>query len=118
MVLYKKSDVAPEEVKRAEMAVRCLSELVVTHSEFNYRKNVIATLIHITTCRFSAPVEKAVEAVRRVVKQDNQGDVTVDVLASISKVAKTKVSYTRNDQTYHDTIIREVYFIFSLRSVL
>ncbi|GAU98318.1 hypothetical protein RvY_09481 [Ramazzottius varieornatus] len=90
MALYKKNEVGEEEQKRAEMAVRCLSELAVTHSEFNYRKNVIATLVHITTSRFPAPVEKAVDAIRRVVKLDNQGDVTCDVLGAISKVAKTK----------------------------
>lgn len=92
MALYTKNEVGEEEQRRAEMAVRCLSELVVTHSEFNYRKNVIATLVHITTSRFPAPVEKAVDALRRVVKLDNQGDVTCDVLGAISKVAKTKVS--------------------------
>jgi nucleolar complex protein 3 len=62
----------------------------VTRIDFNFRKNLIDSMIHISTCRFPVLVETAVNTIQRVFKQDRQGDATVDVMSSISKVAKTK----------------------------
>ena len=89
-VLYAKKTLTPEELTKAGHAVKCLSELLVTRIDFNFRKNLLDSMVHITTCRIPVLVEIAVNTIQRIFKQDRQGDATADLMSSVSKVAKTR----------------------------
>lgn len=87
-MLSSKAEQQSENIAKSRVAVRCMSQLLLTHPEFNFRRNLISAIVNVGACRHSDLRELAFSTLQRIFRQDRQGDATLDAVGFIAKIAK------------------------------
>jgi len=89
-------DDAEEEEKRLRMrnsaflAVKCMSELLVTHPHFNYRTNIVTVLVPLMGSLDEEIGIFVCDAIQRVFKGDKLGDVSYEVVKTLASELKAR----------------------------
>ncbi|KAL5021006.1 hypothetical protein ScPMuIL_000161 [Solemya velum] len=74
----------------SELAVKCLCEMLITHSHFNYRNNIITVLVPLMTNRIPQISDTACEAMKKLFREDKSGEVSLEVVKCIGRFIKSK----------------------------
>ncbi|KAK2177369.1 hypothetical protein NP493_601g01041 [Ridgeia piscesae] len=70
------------------LAVRCLLELLETQPHFNFRTNIIALVVPFMDHRDSQLSALVCDYVRRVFREDKEGEVTLEIVRLIGRLVK------------------------------
>ncbi|XP_005991626.1 nucleolar complex protein 3 homolog [Latimeria chalumnae] len=88
----KKSDVVSLKAYRglAEIAVKCLCELMVALSHFNFHNNIIVVVVPLMNDSHKQISEMCCEAVKKLFKQDKVGHASLGAVKVISGLVKSR----------------------------
>ncbi|CAL1548689.1 unnamed protein product, partial [Lymnaea stagnalis] len=75
-------------IEFGKLALRCLCEMLVNHTHFNYRNNIIAVVVPFTNHSNNEYSVIACDAVKSVFKQDKSGEVTLEIVKNIGRMVK------------------------------
>ncbi|XP_048745661.2 nucleolar complex protein 3 homolog [Ostrea edulis] len=92
------------------LAARCLCEILRTHPHFNYRNNIISVLVPYMN-RGNREVGSIVcKAVQDIFRNDKAGEVSAEIVKSISKMIKVREFKVRKEvlDTFLSLKIKEV----------
>lgn len=78
----------PARFELGKLGLRCLCEMLTNHPHFNYRDNIILSVIPFANHEDPEYVDIACGAIKKVFKQDKLGDVTLEVVRAIGKMCK------------------------------
>ncbi|XP_078586148.1 LOW QUALITY PROTEIN: nucleolar complex protein 3 homolog, partial [Branchiostoma floridae x Branchiostoma japonicum] len=73
-----------------EVAVKCMCELLVSLMHFNFRTNIMAVIVPLMDHSNSDIAVMCCDTVKKVFKQDRQGDSTMEVVKLITSMVKSK----------------------------
>ncbi|XP_078688958.1 nucleolar complex protein 3 homolog [Branchiostoma floridae x Branchiostoma belcheri] len=73
-----------------EVAVKCMCELLVSLMHFNFRTNIMAVIVPLMDHSNSDIADMCCDTVKKVFKQDRQGDATMEVVKLITSMVKSK----------------------------
>lgn len=76
--------------KLGEVAIKCLCELLITHPHFNFRNNIIVTLVPYTNSPNQNVSELCFVALKTLYRQDKLGEATVEAVKQTTKLVKEK----------------------------
>lgn len=76
MVSKKRKDLLPQHVVIAEVATRCLCDLLVANPNFNYSQNIAQTLVFLSNNRFVQIRELVNKCFKRIFATDKRLDLT------------------------------------------
>jgi len=100
----------PASIELGKLALKCLCEMLTNHSHFNYRDNIILSIIPFTNHLNYEYSDIACQAIKSIFKKDKAGDVTLEIVRAIGKMAK-KVDFDLQPkvlETFLDLKIKEV----------
>ncbi|KAG8435245.1 hypothetical protein GDO86_013264 [Hymenochirus boettgeri] len=88
----KKSEVVPLKAYKglAEVAVRCLCELVVALPHFNFHNNIIVLIVPLTNDKSKQISKLCIEAVKKLFKLDKIGTASLAAVKVISGLVKSR----------------------------
>ncbi|CAH1253716.1 NOC3L [Branchiostoma lanceolatum] len=73
-----------------EVAVKCMCELLVSLMHFNFRTNIMSVIVPLMDSYNSDIADLCCDTVKKVFKQDRQGDSTMEVVKLITGMVKSK----------------------------
>lgn len=76
MVSKKRKDLMAQHVVIAEVATKCLCELLVANPNFNYSQNIAQTLVYLSNVRFPQIRELVNKCFKRILATDTRLDLT------------------------------------------
>lgn len=82
--------ITPQAIKLAEVAVECLSEILMAHPYFNYVKNVAQLLVFILNSKYVRMRETVHKCFCYIFGHDKQLDMTLFIMRRINHLIKTK----------------------------
>ncbi|XP_073683942.1 nucleolar complex protein 3 homolog [Garra rufa] len=74
----------------AEVAIRCICDLLVALSHFNFHNNIIVMVVPLMSDRFWKVSEMCCEAISKLLKQDKLGQASLAVVKVISGMVKSR----------------------------
>ncbi|CAG5120316.1 unnamed protein product, partial [Candidula unifasciata] len=77
-------------VEFGKLALKCLCEMLVNHPHFNYRSVIISAVVPFMNHKNSEFSEIACDAVKRVFKADKTGDIILEIVRDIGRMAKKR----------------------------
>ncbi|XP_069467440.1 nucleolar complex protein 3 homolog [Ambystoma mexicanum] len=88
----KKSDVVSLKAYKglAEIAVKCLCELLLSLSHFNFHNNIIVMLVPLMNDKSKRISEMCCDAIKKLFKQDRVGYAALSVVKVISGIVKSR----------------------------
>ncbi|KAG8240441.1 hypothetical protein J437_LFUL003155 [Ladona fulva] len=86
-----------QEVKLAEVAMKCLCELMVSNSYFNFWKNIVQLVVPFLNHRLFPIRETCAKAVKDVFRSDKRGEITLEIVRKINLLVKKK-SYSVHEE--------------------
>ncbi|KAK3095067.1 hypothetical protein FSP39_009879 [Pinctada imbricata] len=90
--------IPPQALKAMKLlALRCLSELLVTHPHFNYRTNIIVVLVPFMNNQDKEISKLACDAIRKVFREDKLGEASLEIVRNISKMVKVRESRIKRE---------------------
>ncbi|XP_078609664.1 nucleolar complex protein 3 homolog [Branchiostoma floridae x Branchiostoma japonicum] len=73
-----------------EVAVKCMCELLVSLMHFNFRTNIMSVIVPLMDHSNPDIADMCCDTVKKVFKQDRQGDSTMEVVKLITSMVKSK----------------------------
>ncbi|XP_071448036.1 nucleolar complex protein 3 [Hetaerina americana] len=93
-IIIRKKGRKPEEnkqkVKLAEVAFKCLCDLMVTHPYFNFWRNIVQLVVPFLNHKLSSVRSIGAGAVRSVFRSDKRGEITLEIVKKINLLVKAK----------------------------
>lgn len=88
MVSKKRKDLLPQHVTIAEVATKCLCELLMANPNFNYSQNIAQTLVFLSNNRFTPIRELVNKCFKRIFATDKRLDLTyfVSILLDSNRI--------------------------------
>ncbi|GLG95825.1 Nucleolar complex protein 3 homolog [Gryllus bimaculatus] len=77
-------------VRLGELAVRCMTELLVRHPYFNFSPNIAQDLVHFLDNKNSNVRDIVMNGLRTVIKEDKRGEITLHIVRRINQLVRTK----------------------------
>ncbi|XP_021431464.2 nucleolar complex protein 3 homolog [Oncorhynchus mykiss] len=74
----------------AEVAIRCICELLVALPHFNFHNNIIVTVVPLMNDPVKRVSDMCCEAVKKLLKQDKQGHASLGTVKVISGLVKSR----------------------------
>ncbi|KAM9411729.1 nucleolar complex protein 3 homolog [Salvelinus alpinus] len=74
----------------AEVAIRCICELLVALPHFNFHNNIIVTVVPLMNDPVKRVSDMCCEAVKKLLKQDKQGQASLGTVKVISGLVKSR----------------------------
>ncbi|KAL0180067.1 hypothetical protein M9458_025509, partial [Cirrhinus mrigala] len=74
----------------AEVAIRCICDLMVALSHFNFHNNIIVMVVPLMSDPFRKVSDMCCEAVSKLLKQDKLGHASLAVVKVISGMVKSR----------------------------
>jgi len=74
----------------ALLAIKCMSELLVTHPHFNYRTNIVTVLVPLMGSVNEEIGSSVCDAIKRVFKGDKLGDVSYEIVKTLANELKAR----------------------------
>ncbi|GFS03169.1 nucleolar complex protein 3 homolog [Elysia marginata] len=91
----------------SKLSLKCLSAMLVNHPHFNYRGNIITTLVPMMNHRNQEFSAIACETIKTVFKQDKSGEVTLEIVKVIGKMAK-KLEFEMQPQVLETFLVLKI----------
>lgn len=73
-----------------EVAIKCLCDLLTTHPHFNFRNNIIVTLVPFATSHNENVSNMCCNALKLLYRQDKVGDVALEAVKQTTKLIKDR----------------------------
>ncbi|CAD5110841.1 DgyrCDS202 [Dimorphilus gyrociliatus] len=84
-------DFSPEDYKTLKgIALQCLGEMLVNHPHFNFRTEIISTIVPVCSISNAKMATTACEYIKKLFKQDKSGEVTLEAVRFIGRVIKKR----------------------------
>ncbi|XP_071168260.1 nucleolar complex protein 3 homolog isoform X1 [Mytilus edulis] len=82
----------PEDASQviAELAVRCMCEMLSNHPHFNYRNNIIAVLVPLMNKHNTVISDMVCQTSSKVFREDKSGEVSLEIVRLINKMVKVR----------------------------
>ncbi|VDI57286.1 nucleolar complex protein 3 [Mytilus galloprovincialis] len=82
----------PEDASQviAELAVRCMCEMLSNHPHFNYRNNIIAVLVPLMNKHNTVISDMVCQTSSKVFREDKSGEVSLEIVRLINKMVKAR----------------------------
>ncbi|XP_074640489.1 nucleolar complex protein 3 homolog [Tubulanus polymorphus] len=74
----------------AEVATNCMCSVLIQHPHFNYRTNIINTIVPLLNHNNSKISDVVSEAVKTIFKEDKTGNVSLEIVRAVTKFIKMK----------------------------
>ena len=81
----------------AAIALRCMGELLVRHSHFNYTSNIIQAIVPYLNDKNGELRSLAVKYVTQILKTDKQGHLSLEVVQKIDKLVRKSAFRVHSD---------------------
>ncbi|GFO36172.1 nucleolar complex protein 3 homolog [Plakobranchus ocellatus] len=91
----------------SKLCLKCLCEMLINHPHFNYRGDIISTIVPIMNHSNQKFSDLACEAVKTVFKQDRAGDVTLEIVKTIGRMAK-KLEFDMQPQILQTFLVLKI----------
>ncbi|XP_054260886.1 nucleolar complex protein 3 homolog [Macrosteles quadrilineatus] len=77
-------------IKLGDLAINCISELLVSHPYFNYNKNIVQMLTPYLNHPREAVRQRVASCYTHVFKEDKRGEITLDIVRRINHLVKSR----------------------------
>ncbi|XP_046385482.1 nucleolar complex protein 3 homolog [Ischnura elegans] len=77
-------------IKLAEVAFKCLCDLMVTHPYFNFWRNIVQLIVPFLNHKLPSIRNTGAEAVKTVFRNDKRGEITLEIVRKINLLVKAK----------------------------
>ncbi|KAK0054220.1 nucleolar complex protein 3 [Biomphalaria pfeifferi] len=94
-------------VELGHLALKCLCEMLVHHPHFNYRNNLIATIVPFCNHKDSQFSETACNSIKSVFQQDKSGEVTLEIVKTIGRMVK-KLEFNVQPQVLETFLVLKI----------
>lgn len=72
------------------LSLHCLCEMLTSHTHFNYRDNIIVSIVPFANHKHPEFVKIACDAIKNVFRTDKAGDIILEVVRAIGRMVKKK----------------------------
>nr|KAG5707619.1 hypothetical protein BaRGS_031001 [Batillaria attramentaria] len=72
----------------SEVAVQCLTQMLVSHPHFNYRSNIITFLVPFMNRKNPKISDPVCDAMKQLFRSDKSGEATLEIVRAVSKLVK------------------------------
>ncbi|XP_069671581.1 nucleolar complex protein 3 [Periplaneta americana] len=82
--------ISQQEIKLGELALRCMCDLLVTHSYFNFSQNLVQMLVPYLNHHIPSVRETCANAMKTLFKNDKKGEISLEIVRRINHLVKSR----------------------------